>query len=180
MTSSTRSYHRSLAAGRLPERRGRFQAVKPRVYGTAEDIAARAFDEAGGVPQVADFFGVRPAVVYAMTDPQQRGDLSVSRALRLTQFLGVKVIVEAFAAAAGGAFLPAPETSVAQSLVELGAESNSEMADLVRSILDAIADGKITKMERRTIRHNLDVLLHTLVRERAKLIAMENEDRGEA
>jgi hypothetical protein len=174
MTSSRPRHDRAFGRGRLPERRGGFTAVKPREYGTTEDIVRRACDEAGGIPKVAGLFDVTPAVVYAMSDPNVRGEMSLKRAFQLTKAFRVTAFAEAFSAAAGGAFFPAPNNAAAQSLVELGALSNTEMADLITAILDAVADGKITDRERRTMLIRLDAVLHTLLQERAKLVGMES------
>jgi len=118
---------------------------------------------------VAQFFEVDEQMPYRWSDPTRREQLSVGRALRMTHFLNATAFAEAFAAAAGGLYVPVCAESNTGSLLSLGVESNQELADLIMRITKALDDGKVTQKERDGLLLALDVLLRTLCAMRANL-----------
>lgn len=150
-----------------PERAHGFKAVKPRQYGTTEDVVARAFDEIGGAKKAAEIFDITPAVAYAMTDPSVRGEMSLSRAFMLTRY-GATAIAEAMADAAGGMFVPV-ETPDDGELIKLVAASQRKEGNFSAQLTEALADGIITDAEYTALHKSLSDLITTLTRARACL-----------
>lgn len=150
-----------------PEQSGGFRAVKPRQYGTTEDVVTRAFDEIGGAKKAAEIFDITAAVAYAMTDPSVRGEMSLSRAFMLTRY-GAKAIAEAMADAAGGVFVPV-ETPDDGELIKLVAAAQRKEGHFSAQLTEALADGIITDVECVALHQVLSDLITTLTQARVCL-----------
>ncbi|MAA99717.1 MAG: hypothetical protein CMN87_14765 [Stappia sp.] len=82
-------------------------AVKPRPRGSVHDAITRAFDEIQqrtgeqGIAAAAATLGVSQWLLYAASDPDRDGELSLLRAGLLTQVYGIRELAEWLADKAG-------------------------------------------------------------------------------
>jgi hypothetical protein len=104
-------------------------AVKPRPRGSVHDAITRAFDEIQqrtgeqGIAAAAATLGVSQWTLYAASDPDRDGELSLLRAGLLTQVYGIRALAEWLADKAGCDLVerePTASPGIARVLAALG------------------------------------------------------------
>jgi hypothetical protein len=148
-----------------------FRPVKPRPVGTPKRAIADLFEQAGGLERVTVRLGVRQTVAYAWTDPQAREEISFARVAALTDPTATAA-TEYLAGLAGGVFLPVPP--IATPIARLTAESIRRHGRAAGDLVEALADGRLTRAEAARALPDLEAALRTLALLRASVAEVAN------
>ncbi|TVP11771.1 phage regulatory CII family protein [Shewanella sp. KCT] len=132
--------------------------------------AAHDFGQDHGVPELASKLNTPQAVLYNKLNPYNESNhLQLREAVFLTEITGDKRILEAWAAKAGGMFVPVPESVACdEDLSDQLLQLVEQLGHALAAVKEARSDGVITPQELTHIRHELTAT----VREVAKLDAV--------
>lgn len=147
-----------------------FKPVKPRPYGTAEEVVSRLLAEAGGVKQAAHLIKLKPSQVYAYSDPQADDQIAYDDVRRLVEASGSLAPAEDLAALAGGfvTSVEASEVSLA-ALVARGEREHGKAMALIVERLGRHTAGDLPAAERGELAQAIDGLVRAFVAARRKL-----------
>lgn len=151
----------------------RFQPYKARPYSSTKDVVTRLIDEAGGAKMAAHLLGCSPTQTVAYSDPATPEEMKLDQVRRLVSASGATAPAEDLAFLAGGIFLPMGSSE--DCFASLAAHSASEYGEFATLVMQAMADGKIGKLEKQDVLRELDDLIRCLVHARAKLVSEQGE-----
>lgn len=147
--------------------RAPFNPVKPREIGTPAHCISRLFQQLGGVERAMVKLGVKKSAAYGYSDGTET--MSFAQVAAVTDRVGTAG-AEYLALLAGGVFLPiAPEEADVQALCADNARAHGEA---VASVVEALADGRLTNGEAKAALAKIDAELRALTGLRA-VIAQE-------
>ena len=157
-----------------------FKPTKDREFGSTAQVVSRLFAEAGGVDAVMGLLQLSRTRVYALADPHDKAELSLSRAATLTSATGATAVAEHFALLAGGAFLPldAGAQTDWHTLAGLSAEQSATMvAELMRSLgPSSRTPGRLDVAEARELLETVETLMRSLAAKRSMLLAASQSE----
>ena len=144
-----------------------FRSQKPRLYGDAKGVVARAFDEIG-VKAAAFALGLKLSRTYELADPDKhKAQISYEQAQKLT-LAGATAFADDLAALGGGARRAGGGGCESLGAVMAREERDhaSALAVLVRSADDA---RRLTRAERDDLVRHVDAVTGDLAEARRKL-----------
>lgn len=147
-----------------------FRPVKPREYGTTEEVVSRLLAEAGGVKRAAHLIGLSATQVYAYADPQEEDQIGFDDVRRLVEASGSLAPAEDLAALAGGFVtrVEASEEALGVLLARSAREHGAAMALIVERVGNA---AELSQADRAELERDLDHEIRALVAARRKLEA---------
>ncbi len=147
-----------------------FKPVKPREYGSAEEVVSRLYADVGGVKRAAHLIGLSATQAYAYADPQERDRIAFDDVRRLVEASGSLAPAQDLAALAG-AFVTAVEASE-QSLALLLARGEREHGKAMALIMERLGEhgaGRLAADARQELARDLDTTIRAFVAARRKL-----------
>lgn len=146
----------------------------PRKHGTVIKCVADLVDSHGGAEAAAIRLGVSPSSVYGYTSETGGADISLAKAVALTDEEH-PTLAEFVAHQAGGIFCPiARKEGEPLALTSEAARSNGEA---VGAVIESLRDGKITEAEARTALKEVDEAMCDLAALRGLLVAKIGDGR---
>lgn len=124
--------------------------MNAREPGSLEAAIARAYEQCGGIKQVAHLLDRSPTQLYAYADPSDPQSMPMAFAARLASLGGV-ALAEHFAALCGGSFRPEGAAAESAGVIALAAEAVREGGEAVATAIAAAADGELSAAERRAV-----------------------------
>ncbi|BBF93353.1 phage regulatory CII family protein [Blastochloris tepida] len=149
--------------------------TKLREPGSPRAVLRALYDQCGGARRAADLLGGSETSLIGATDPDSDRDIGWRRVVLLTRHFRATAAAEHLALAAGGVFLPLDITP--GELGRSAGQAVREVADVVERVLSAQADGAVSTSEARDIRREIDEAVAELMRARAAVTAIIEENR---
>lgn len=152
-----------------------FKPMKPREVDTPKGAVSELFAQAGGLKMVQNRLGIGKSLAYAYTDVQAPEEISFARVAALTSPT-TTAAAEFLAFMAGGVFQPI-EDAHAFDGVALTAIANQtrDHGAAIASIINAIADGRVSPAEREQVLPLIDAAIRGLTQLRAGVIAAADQ-----
>jgi hypothetical protein len=143
--------------------------MKPRTYGTAKEIVARAYGQVtGGIEAVMTILNIGRTRAHALADPQEpREQIAYAEARQLTKG-GAVAFAEDLALLAGGVFVP-QACAPGVSIEELTAESARQFGEKLACAVRALANGRLTAREIEKWLRETDDVVRVVTQLRAEL-----------
>lgn len=142
--------------------------MKNRPAGSTEDVVNRAYEQMGGVKNVAHHCSVlgenkSKTQLYAYTDPDERDQITFDLMRRLVMLTGCTAPAEDLAALAGGFFVPGQVDEA--SLHVLASKSAKEQGEFVSALFEAMHDPSKRRKALKELQEFMHVLasLHTVL-----------------
>jgi hypothetical protein len=144
-----------------------FSPYKPREYGSTKDIVTRLVDQAGGIKAAAFILGKSATQAQAYTDPARPDDISFDDVRRLAAAIRSEAVAEDAASLAGGEFIPGSVPK--ETFANLSASAAHDWGGFTASVIRAMADGRIDRLEKAETLRGLDTIIRAMVSARLAL-----------